>query len=317
MEKLNGSEIRRWVWGGGPQPIEERDPSNVVAKRFYAGLGEQVAGTAYFYTFDHLGSIRELTDGTGTVRARYNYTPYGERTKLSGDLDATFGFTGYLYHSASGLNLTIYRAYDAQLGRWLSRDPIEERGGLNLYAYAANSPINFVDPYGDVAFLPILLIIWAIAEIGLSAYDIVDTASTLIDPCESNSTKAASTVGLVVGMFSPGGGYGVAGKNIAKGAKNEVTVYRVFGGDARAQGFSWTTTDPRTVKNFRDAAGLPSGGASGATNTADFLVQGKVNPADIIKSRSALPLDGNKGGLPELIIDPKNVNLTDFSVLNP
>jgi hypothetical protein len=100
-------------------------------------------------------------------------------------------------------------------------------------------------------------------------------------------------------------------------AKNEVTVYRVFGGDSRAQGFSWTTKDPRTVANFRDGAGMPSGGASGANNTADFLIQGKVNPADIIKSRPALPLDGNKGGLPELIIDPKNVKLIDFSVLKP
>jgi len=96
-----------------------------------------------------------------------------------------------------------------------------------------------------------------------------------------------------------------------------VDVYRVFGGDARAQGFSWTTVDPRTVKNFRDAAGLPSGGASGATNTADFLIKGQAKASDIIKSRSALPLDGNRGGLPELIIDPKNVKLNDFSVLKP
>ena len=100
-------------------------------------------------------------------------------------------------------------------------------------------------------------------------------------------------------------------------AKGEVSVFRVFGGDARAQGFSWTTKDPRTVSNFRDVAGLPSGGPSGATNTADFLIQGRVNATDIIKSRSALPLDGNKGGLPELIIDPKNVEITDFSILNP
>ncbi len=85
-------------------------------------------------------------------------------------------------------------------------------------------------------------------------------------------------------------------------AKGEVTVYRVFGGDARAQGFSWTTKDPRTVSNFRDAAGLPSGGPSGATNTADFLVKGRANASDVIKSRSALPLDGNKGGLPELTL---------------
>ena len=135
---------------------------------------------------------------------------------------------------------------------------------------------------------------------------------------------------LTVATFGAGSGASVAGRAsstavtaasveaaAAKAARNEVTVYRVFGGDARAQGFSWTTRDPRIVTNFRDVAGLPSGGASRATNTADFLVKGKVNAADIIKSRSALPLDGNKGGLEELIINPKNVNITDFSVLNP
>ncbi|MEM1223855.1 MAG: hypothetical protein AAGH40_13975, partial [Verrucomicrobiota bacterium] len=107
----------------------------------------------------------------------------------------------------------------------------------------------------------------------------------------------------------------------ARGATNKtdefVDVYRAFGDDARAQGFSWTTTDPRTVSNFRDAAGLPSGGASGANNSADFLIQGRAKANDIIDTRSALPLDGNRGGLPELIIDPKNVDITDFSVLNP
>ncbi|MBW3518749.1 hypothetical protein [Flavobacterium sp. NKUCC04_CG] len=91
----------------------------------------------------------------------------------------------------------------------------------------------------------------------------------------------------------------------------------MFGGDARAQGFSWTTKNPTSIKDFRNAAGLPSGGASGATNTADFMIKGRVNSNNIIKSRSALPLDGNKGGLPELIIDPKNVRITDFKILKP
>lgn len=97
----------------------------------------------------------------------------------------------------------------------------------------------------------------------------------------------------------------------------EITVYRVFGGDARAQGFSWTTVNPKSASNFRDIAGLPSGGASGSTNTADFMIKGTVNIKDVIKTRSALPLDGNVGGLPELIIDPAKVKIIDFSVLKP
>jgi len=75
------------------------------------------------------------------------------------------------------------------------------------------------------------------------------------------------------------------------------------GGGAVVDG-SRGTENPQTVGNFRNMAGLPSGGPSGAINTADFLIEGKANVADTIKSRSALPLDGNKGGLPELIIDP-------------
>ena len=67
---------------------------------------------------------------------------------MSGDLDADFGFTGDYFHKASGLNLTLYRAYDPNIGRWLSRDPLAERGGLNLYAYVQGDPINRIDPNG-------------------------------------------------------------------------------------------------------------------------------------------------------------------------
>jgi RHS repeat-associated protein len=118
-----------------------------VTKRFYAA-GEQIGSSAYFFTTDHLGSVREMTDATGAIRARYDYDPYGRTTKVSGNLEADFGFTGFYRHQASGLSLTLYRAYDANLGRWLSRDPIAENGGINLYAYVANNPIGFVDPYG-------------------------------------------------------------------------------------------------------------------------------------------------------------------------
>jgi len=147
QEKFNGTLVKQWVWCGGPQPCEERDATNTVTKRFY-GQGQLNGTTALFYAKDHLGSVREMTDTSGALRARYDYDPYGRITKVSGDLEADFGFTGFYRHQTTSLNLTVYRAYDADLGRWLSRDPIGEDGGVNLYGYVGNSPVNYKDPDG-------------------------------------------------------------------------------------------------------------------------------------------------------------------------
>jgi len=136
---------------------EERDNSNTVLKRYFS-QGEQriVSGTptSYFYTRDHLGSIREMIDGSGTIQARYSYDPYGRRTKVSGSLDCDFGFTGYYYHATSGLDLSATRPYDPNLGRFIQRDPLAEAAGLNMYAYCGGNPVNLSDPSGLDPLLP-------------------------------------------------------------------------------------------------------------------------------------------------------------------
>lgn len=83
------------------------------------------------------------------MKGQYSYSPFGEQTKIAGSgPDADFGFAGMYVHARSGLNLTMFRAYSPQLGRWLSRDPLGESVGSNLYAYVRNSPLNAFDPLG-------------------------------------------------------------------------------------------------------------------------------------------------------------------------
>jgi RHS repeat-associated protein len=152
---LNGAEVshRRFVWCGS-EICEERNAVGAVTKRFFPQGVKVESGPVtgvFFYTRDHLGSIRELVDSSGIVRARYAYDPYGRRRKLTGDLDADFGFAGMFFSTEANLSLTHFRAYDPELGRWLSRDPLgnaELKEGPNLYAYIGNEPINRVDPLG-------------------------------------------------------------------------------------------------------------------------------------------------------------------------
>jgi len=151
ITQLSGGKVlsdKRYFWCDDGLCLEtDADNNNAVSKRYYAE-GFTAAGQRYYYAMDNLQSVRQLVDPAGAIQASYDYDPYGVRTKLSGAKDGDFGFAGLFHESQSGVDLAIYRAYYASLGRWLSRDPIGEEGGLNLYAYADNAPVNLIDPEG-------------------------------------------------------------------------------------------------------------------------------------------------------------------------
>ncbi|GHU24262.1 hypothetical protein AGMMS50243_27130 [Betaproteobacteria bacterium] len=104
----------------------------------YDALGNLIEDEAHTYQWD----MENRLTGIG-----YDYDPYG--SLINNPTSAPeFGYAGMQYHQPSGLYLTKYRAYDPRTGRWLSRDPIGEAGGLNLYGYVGGNPVSFVDPLG-------------------------------------------------------------------------------------------------------------------------------------------------------------------------
>jgi RHS repeat-associated protein len=140
------TSTKQLVWNGATL-AEERNVSNTVTKNFYA-QGEMIGTSSYFYSRDHLGSIREMTDSSGNIQARYDYDPYGRASQVQGTLASDFQYAGYYEHATSGLNLTLFRAYDPNTAKWLSRDLLGIAGGINLYGYVGNNPVNKIDSMG-------------------------------------------------------------------------------------------------------------------------------------------------------------------------
>jgi RHS repeat-associated protein len=89
-----------------------------------------------------------------TLLARYAFDPWGRRSLVAGTDVSDVGFTGHRSATTAPLWLTQYRAYDPDLGRWISDDPIGLEGGVNLTAYVRNSPISNIDPFGLQLYQP-------------------------------------------------------------------------------------------------------------------------------------------------------------------
>jgi RHS repeat-associated protein len=153
LETTNGAVVRdaRFLWCGNDL-CEQRDGQTGTVSKRYLPMGMSVLQGAnpgsYFYSLDHLGSVHEMTDAESSVRARYSYDPYGLATKTEGDLESDFGFTGHFEHRPTSVILTPFRVYAPRIGRWLSRDPLGERAGPNVYSYVRNSPVRLLDPLG-------------------------------------------------------------------------------------------------------------------------------------------------------------------------
>jgi RHS repeat-associated protein len=99
---------------------------------------------------DHLGTVRDLIDNSGTLQNHKSYDAFGNvMEETNAAIDTLFGFTGKLFDDATGLQNNLNRWYDANVGRWLSEDQIGfAAGDANLYRYVDNQPINFADPDG-------------------------------------------------------------------------------------------------------------------------------------------------------------------------
>jgi len=140
------TSTKQFVWCDNAR-CEIRDASGAITAQCF-DYGEILSGSPYFYTFDHNTSVRELLDSSMNVASQYAYDPFGQASKLKGSLDSDFRYAGYYQHSRSGLSSPMYKFYSPTLARFINRDPAGEGGGLNLYTYVLNDPIDSTDLSG-------------------------------------------------------------------------------------------------------------------------------------------------------------------------
>jgi RHS repeat-associated protein len=163
VTKLTGANTQHYYYSDQWQILEERlnagtsaDRRFVWGQRYPDDLVLRDQGGARLYALHDYFHPTAVIDTTGAVQERYGYDGFGTPRYMT----AAFGsrassvhgwetlYGAYRYDLESGLYQVRNRYLHAKLGRWLSRDPIDYNGGINLYGYVGNKALNKIDLFG-------------------------------------------------------------------------------------------------------------------------------------------------------------------------
>jgi RHS repeat-associated protein len=148
--------------------IEALDLSGAVQNAGGLSVVKEASQTTQFVANQLIGNVLGLFNTpTGNNSARYEYGPFGELIRATGPMAKLnpFRFSTKYQDDEADLLYYGYRYYSANTGRWLSRDPIGEKGGRNLYGFVSNEPTDKVDKDGRSIAIPLTIIAEAVVAL--------------------------------------------------------------------------------------------------------------------------------------------------------
>lgn len=152
-KEMDGELVKNWMWSGSRLVAEYDCAAEEISVFVYAGAtapAYMIRGdVTYRIVTDNQGSVRLVVNTeTGEIAQRLDYDSFGRVLRDTNPGFQPFGFQGGLYDPDTGLVEFGCRWYDAETGRWISKDPILLDGGWNVYAFCDNDPVNRTDPTG-------------------------------------------------------------------------------------------------------------------------------------------------------------------------
>lgn len=290
LKAVRSDETRKYVYDAAGRLLAEADASNNILRYYIHGLGLMAMVTAsgelYCYHFDSIGNTMAMTDNSQAMVNRYAYTPFGIIANQMETLTfpQPFKFVGRwgVMTEPNGFYYMKARYYDPEVGRFISEDPIGFDGGdTNLYLYASNNPIMFMDPNGQ----------WITTAIGIINGGI---SGALAGAMNGDLTSAViggvvgAAVGGLAGTFIPG-----AGGAAAAAVVNQVlsgSIGGAFGGLTGGAISAYRSGDDLLGSAGRGAlSGAISGAISGLTSgVAGVAVRAGVGTAPGANAAQAL-----------------------------
>jgi RHS repeat-associated protein len=164
------------------RPLAETDASGNVTAYYVYGLGLIAKTTpddqTYYYHYDGTGSTIAVTDSSGNIVNKYAYDAFGKVLDSEEMLPNPFKYVGRfgVMDEGNGLLYMWARYYDPETGRFISKDPIGFFGGMNMYAYVGNNPVNWVDPSGLFYHY---LVVFCLSH-PIETYEVISGISTTI-----------------------------------------------------------------------------------------------------------------------------------------